>query len=125
MPRIGNSMKLLFLLLSFNLYALTPIERLAIIDIPNNNKDSQEYIARLMQKCSSVGNSAFYYSELIKPENEEMLKCFEDKRPEIDKDKKDKKDKRDKKKTKSNELNNYDCSKVKDKYAKLLCEERN
>ena len=114
-------MKLILLLISFNLYAATPIERLAAIDIPDNSKASQEYIARLMFKCSIPGNSAYYYNQIIKPENNTSLVCFESKRAEIDTDREARNVRRTDKKSAYLFLKNYNCSTLQNNFMKALC----
>lgn len=126
----------MILLLSFNSYAqielsdeqirINEIEaQLLTIDINGNSKDSQEIIAKLLTKCSIENeNSAFFHSKLFDVNNAEYLNCFLNKKSEVDSDDVAKKIKKQNRKDKALELSNYDCSKVKDDYAKLLCEER-
>ena len=100
-------------------------EQIATIGIVGNTYDSQEVIAKLLSKCNVTGeNSAFYYDKLFDENNTENLNCFLIKKSEVDADDLVKIAKKEARKNKQQELDGYDCTKVKDDYAKLLCEER-
>ena len=115
-------MKYLIILLTINIaHALTPTERLSLIDIPDNSGKSQNIIARLMARCGSVGNSAFYYDELIKPENESFLTCFESRKAAHDQKLVDREIKKKGRKDIDTFIRNYDCSSIVHNFMKAIC----
>jgi len=115
-------MRLLFFFIIANVcLAATPTERLEAIGIPDNSLASQEIISRLMNRCESIGNSAYYYDELLKPSNNSFLECFELKKSLYDQRKIDVQTRRDTRNTAILFIKGYNCESVGSPLLKAFC----
>lgn len=129
---------ILLILLSFNSYAVddkpkkkekTPEQlrikavrqKLRSIGIKRNDSESQEVIAKLLTACEIEFNSAFFYPELFKVENESALSCFMDGYDDVALNDAKAVIKASEKKAKKKLIESYDCN-LETGYVKLLCE---